>query len=462
VAAWPTGAAFTPAAPLRADRTYTASISTAVTDLAGNGLAAAAAWSFATHRRAWGVATLVEHDDSGAAEEPQLALDVNGDGVAAWAQSDGTRTNIWASRYVAGAGWSAAGVIETGNAGDADQVQLGVNAIDPVIAAVWSQSDGTRTNIWSSHFGTAWAAPVMIETTNLGPAGLPRVTLDTAGNALAVWQQSDGTRSSIWSNVYVTGTGWGTAVLVENDNAGSAFAPDVAFDSAGDAVAVWHQSDGTRANIWTNRYTAGVGWGTPALLETTNTGGAFDARVATGEDDSAIAVWYQSDGVRDNVWANRYVDGVGWSGATLLETDETGSAYSPQVGIDDAGHAVAIWYQLDAVPRYSIMASRYVAGTGWQPAERLELDDANHAVGARVVMGADGDAVAVWHTGLGPSGDLWTARYAGGDWGAPRLLEVGAGPAGGVQVAIAPTGDAAAVWTQSDGLRVNVIASSFR
>jgi len=53
------------------------------------------------------------------------------------------------------------------------------------------------------------------------------------------------------------GTGerqWGDALLIETNNVGGAFVPQVALDPNGNAVAVWSQSDGTRNNIWANRF----------------------------------------------------------------------------------------------------------------------------------------------------------------------------------------------------------------
>jgi hypothetical protein len=47
------------------------------------------------------------------------------------------------------------------------------------------------------------------------------------------------------------GPHWRTAQLIETDDAGS---PQVAADAAGNALAVWQQSDGTRISIWANRY----------------------------------------------------------------------------------------------------------------------------------------------------------------------------------------------------------------
>lgn len=47
---------------------------------------------------------------------------------------------------------------------------------------------------------------------------------------------------------------WGIAALIETDNAGTAAGPQLAFDTNGNALAVWYQSDGTRSNIWSNRF----------------------------------------------------------------------------------------------------------------------------------------------------------------------------------------------------------------
>ena len=101
---------------------------------------------------------------------------------------------------------------------------------------------------------------------------------------------------------------FGTATLIETDNSGNAFNPQIAIDGSGNALAVWQQFDGLRNNIWSNRYTAGTtnSWSTPTLIETDNTGGAFDPQIAINASGNAVAVWTQSDGTRYNIWSNRY------------------------------------------------------------------------------------------------------------------------------------------------------------
>src|SRR4030067_1083902 len=115
---------------------------------------------------------------------------------------------------------------------------------------------------------------------------------------------------------------WGTAALIETDNAGDAYNPQIAIDAGGNAIAVWHQHDGTRYNIWANRYTAGSGWGAAALIEIDDAGDAGSPQIAFDAGGNAIAVWAQCDGTRDNNLATRFTAATGlWGMAAPIETD---------------------------------------------------------------------------------------------------------------------------------------------
>jgi hypothetical protein len=87
----------------------------------------------------------------------------------------------------------------------------------------------------------------------LGDANGPQIAFDASGNAVAIWAHSDGARFNVRANRF-SGGAWGTAQLIETDNASDAGNARIAFDAAGDAVAVWTQSDGARLNIWANRF----------------------------------------------------------------------------------------------------------------------------------------------------------------------------------------------------------------
>ena len=45
---------------------------------------------------------------------------------------------------------------------------------------------------------------------------------------------------------------WGTAQLIEMDDSGDAYSPQVEVDGSENAIAVWAQDDGTRESIWSN------------------------------------------------------------------------------------------------------------------------------------------------------------------------------------------------------------------
>jgi len=210
-----------------------------------------------TGERQWGDAVLIEANNAGSAFVPQVALDPNGNAVAVWCQSvaDGTRENIWANRYTIGSGWGTPEMIED-NAGNTGSFHV---ALDPNgnAVAVWSQVFVMfgDIDVWANRFTPTggWGAAELIET-NASLAFEPQVALDPNGNAVAVWDQSDGTRTNIWANGFTPSGGWGAAERIETDNGGDASQPQVAFDPNGNAVAVWSQSDGTRRDIWANRF----------------------------------------------------------------------------------------------------------------------------------------------------------------------------------------------------------------
>ncbi len=110
--------------------------------------------------------------------------------------------------------------------------------------------------------GTGWAGALLIEngdTGNVEYHQYPQIAFDGSGNAMAVWDQYDNpddidTHYNIYANRYVEGTGWAGALLIENDDAGDAEHPQIAFDSSGNAMAVWYQDDGTYDSIYANRF----------------------------------------------------------------------------------------------------------------------------------------------------------------------------------------------------------------
>jgi hypothetical protein len=302
-----------------------------------------------------------------------------------------------------------------------------------------------------------WKVPASIDTV-AGPAVNSVVAFDASGDALAVWQQFDGQVASIWSNRYTAGEGWGTAERIEPLDRG-AFNPQIAVNGSGRAVAVWQQTVGVFDSIRANTYTPGSGWGTADLIEFDESGIAVAPQIAIDPDGNAIAVWYQFDGVRFNAWSNRYTPGVGWRIAEVLESD-FGHASSPHVAMDASGNALAVWQQSDGTIQH-VMARRYVAGSGWETPEFLE-SVAGDALDPRIAMNADGSALAVWmhfETKL----EAWANRYTpGAGWGvAERIGPESASNQQALQVAMDARGNGIAVWQQISGTSYEIAANRY-
>jgi hypothetical protein len=304
---------------------------------------------------------------------PQIAVDSAGNAFAVWSQGDSNDGSIWVNRYEGGSGWGDAKRLDTVIDGWNRYPQVAVDATGNAFV-IWSQSDGTKEGIWASRYvdGSGWGAVERVTPEDAGGGEYPRIAADAAGNAIAVWQhirsKDPQYRFSVWANRYVVGSGWGSSEVIESDNERDANYPRVAVDPAGNAVAVWRQIENFYPdevyNIWGNRYTVGSGWGTAEPVDIGDGGVASEPRVAMDSAGNAVTVWSQNDGTRDNVYSNRYSAGSGWDGVELIESDADNDAREPEVAVSRDGKAVVVWVQCDGAcfedeSFGNIWASRY-------------------------------------------------------------------------------------------------------
>lgn len=456
-------ASFTPSSPLYLLTSYTATLTTDITDLNGTPLASSYAWRFTTRDGTWGTPELVETNDTGDATSASMAFEANGNVMAVWIQYDGVYDSVWANRYIVGSGWGTPELIESDISGGAHLPKVVVDASGNALA-VWHMSDGIRDNVWSNRFevGTGWGTPELVETNDAGSAYIRDLEIDPNGNAIAVWSQYNGTWNDSWANRYVPGTGWGVAEIIDIE-INDAYVTDLDIDADGNALAVMMTNDVYGQHIKATRYVPGSGWSTPELLETDNAGDAWLPRVSMDSSGHAIAVWHQDDGMHSNIYANRYTVGTGWGARELIETDDAEDATYPGVAVDSEGNALVTWTQNDGV-RNNTWVNRYEVGTGWGAQALLETNNLGNASSARVAFDANGNAMAVWRQSDGFRNNIWAKRFlAETGWGAPELIETDdTGSAGSVSVSIGPDGSALALWNQNDGANSNIMANWFK
>jgi hypothetical protein len=442
---------------------YTATLSTVITDQAGNALASAVDWSFRSEDGQWGMAAPIENNN-GFADSPKVAFDANGNALAVWRQHDGMRSDIYSNRFTAGSGWGAMPTrIGTGDFGNEFTPQI---AIDPNgnAIAIWAKDDATCCRIFTNRYtlGSGWGTPEEMMGIGTSQASNPQIAIDANGNGIAVWAAGD-ISASIHAARYNAGTGqWEAPVRIKTDlMGGNASWPDIAIDTNGNAIAVWEQLGGL-GFVMSNRYDAGTGtWGTEEIV------GEIDVsrpQVAFDPNGNAITVWAGSNGMRVNIWANRYDAGTGtWGSGELIETDDGGDASEARIAFDSEGNAIAVWSQNSDMGTRDARSNRYAAGTGWGVAETIETH-AEDAFGPQIAIDPNGNAIAVWeHSSAMFADNIRANRYtAGVGWGTDELIETDDGEVtdGGHQdVAIDGDGNVIAVWHQFDGSSNSIYAN---
>lgn len=374
----------------------------------------------------WEAATLVAAMPNFNGGLPQVVMDASGNATVVWQQFDTeqcinifgfsnpcTGYNVWASRYVAGAGWGTPTKIENNSPDktfdELPQIEVDVNGN---VIAVWESTSFTATTVWANRYviGTGWGTASQIGSGNTNSVSVnPQVAIDGSGNGFVVWSQYNGGVLNIWGNRYAAGTSWGTAALI-SDNVNISTNPQIAADANGNAIAVWEQvnyTTGGNSDIWSNRYATGTGWGAAAKMQTNNaTHQAYEPQIAFDLAGNAITTWQQSELNTVNIYANRYVAGIGWGTDTLIESDNAGAASNAQIGMDSSGNAIVVWQQNDANLFREIYSNRYVVGTGWGIAALVEPSNkrTGQANLPQIAVNANGKALAVWQRDNGGGG----------------------------------------------------------
>jgi hypothetical protein len=408
-------------------------------------------------------------DEQALVFEPAIAMNDSGSAVAVWYDVDtpngppcplsepDAQDNAWARHYAPGEGWGPIWRLDLDGSSCLDwayDTKVGLDA-DGHAVAVWTQGfgEGVPPSIWANSFvpEIGWGTALRLDDDS-GEALRPVVAMNPAGQAVAVWHQFEENRADIWASHYTVEDGWSLAERVEIDATDAARDPQVDIDDQGRAIAVWNQFDGERFSVWTNRSKLGGGWGIPERISP-DIGSARIPHVAVDERGRAIVVWRQSDGDRLGIWSRRFTPTARWEPPLRIDSEPGGDADGADVGVDAAGNAIAVWYQFDGT-RFDVWSNRYEVGVGWGHANRIEANDSSDAVKPTLAVSANGKAVALWFEFDGTSYEPWSSTYTPiGGWKTaepvdPSTEDPRANP--WADIAIDPDGVAIAVWSLTD------------
>ncbi len=378
-------------------------------DRTGNAMAVYTEWSGSAYnayaRRfvsglGWQAQTPIDPASSDA-ESISVACDPMGDAFVAWGSWNGTAYTVRVARYTADWGWGAVQAlspmnfntytVETAMDGagagyvvawvyNGTGYQLRATRLDangtlaptirmdnttntiyelkvsssaaPGFIAVWSQYNGTNTDLLSMrHNGTAWQARLRVETKD-GGLDTPNVGLDDQGNALTVFRQSVGGYYTWYSTSGPT-SGWTAQQYVGTSDGGS-----LAVSPGGPAVFVGYHWNGSAAVNGAYRYTPGVGFDAVIAGQDATSSYPSVAMDPSGNVFAGYTIW---NGTQYLARA-QFFSGTQWSAGFSLDVNgTTDNDIVPQGAMLANGHVLAVWNRYTPAYNYYTRAAVYSA-----------------------------------------------------------------------------------------------------
>jgi PKD domain len=319
---------------------------------------------------------------------------------------------------------------------------------------------GVLSSTVGSASAAGWLEPTDISASNEVVDGRPDVAVDGAGNAVSVWERHVGGEEIVEASERPAGGDWSEPeVLSLPGEEGER--SQVTIDAAGNAIAVWFTGDSISDYVARSAVRPPGGeWSEPEDVSD-SISEAVTPQLALDAASEAVAVWTAFEaGDRIVQGAVRSASGE-WS-----EPDDLSDAgqdvtplEAPDVAIDAAGNAIAVW---------KLEGSNFIVQGAVRPADQEDwaapddLSDAGQDAGEpAVAMNGPGEAVAVWTRLDGTDTVQGAVRPAGGDWADPDDLSDPGQDAGEPGVAIDEAGEAVAVWRRSNGSN-NIVQGAVR
>jgi len=181
------------------------------------------------------------------------------------------------------------------------------------------------------------------------------------------------------------------------------------------------------------------------------TGQNRSPQVAMNAAGDAVAVWIR-EGRTDRVQAAYRRGGGSFSAPVTVYAGSKDRAYCPDslVAIDAAGHAVAVW-ACAGKSGWLVRAATRAPGGSWSAAVTLS---ARNAFSPHVAINESGDVIVVWEHSDGVNGIVQAAmRPSGGSWSAPIDLSADGASSYDPRAAIDRAGGAIVVWSRGDDVK---------
>lgn len=329
----------------------------------------------------------------------------------------------------------------------ADESQIGIDAAGNAIS-IWREFDGINTNIQSSTLakGGSWSAPVTISSApgnNL--QATPQIAVNPVGDAVVVWEELAGASSTVKAAMLPVGGEWSSSINISTPTTRSGQLPQIAINASGRVVAVWQRYDGSRSVTEGATLQFGGTWSSPVGISPLFTD-AYMPQVAIDNAGNAVAVWV--DVTSQTIQTASLPFEGNWSSAVNLS--DAGGTGEPQVAMNANGYAVATWQRFPG-SFCTIQASTMQFGNSWSIPVDISAVDAD-AFESEIAVDANGNILAVWYQMAGSDVLIQSASLPfEGTWTIPVTLSSAGVTSYDPRVAFDAAGNAIVVWDRDNG-----------
>jgi hypothetical protein len=325
------------------------------------------------------------------ANQPQIAIDYQGDAVAIWSRFNGEHSIIQAAICPFGGNWTA----------PINLSQEGQNAYNPSLAVssnpgssgdvflIWHRFNGQKFIVQSASlpYASVWTAPVDLSD-EAADGLMPEIVIDEIGNAMATWTQLNGSAFIIRSSNKLVGQPWVSDLTVP----GYYMSKDaIGINLKNGIETIWSEFDGAQYILKSAKCDAQGVWSPSINMATSQMPLIPFLRI--NAQGSSIAMWSIFDGLNYITQVVTAEIEQNWSVPTNLSTNpyKMGSSYAL---VDANGNRAAIWNA--HLENYSIIQMAYLPKGGqWSSPMTLSANgqDALHPV---ISAGANGSLIAAW------------------------------------------------------------------
>lgn len=400
--------------------------------------------------------------DRGRVGRPQIAMDAQGNALAAWHHRGQDHEGVYVCRFHADPGtWDLVPRRLDSARTEARAPELAMN-IRGEMAVVWHEREDGMSRVCARHMlGAAetWVPyPLVLQSSPGEVLGL-HAAMDDGGGLHALWCLKEGPAYQVFTCGYDPGTGaWDGAPTPLGQVSRVPVYPQLALNRHGHGLAVWSEGQGAEGRVVACHFDPGGRcWSDRPTLVAPAPAGYI--RMALDARGGAIVLWVGEGEGGLQVLHASHLDprSLEWKAQPALAAGRT--IRWPLVGLDDRGHAHALWRQ-EVAGTLKLFAKRF-AEDRWDEQRFLLVEDLGQSEAHALMVNASGQALAVWCQNRDGQASVCVRRFDGTAW-SPRPLLLGAPgrEARDPAAALTASGHVAVVWRQGgehDGLILSAV-----